>query len=87
MTFERDVAAALQMEAAHRKRLFAKGLGWGGLTVAILWFTGDQIGMNPLALIKGANHMWDFITLRRANDVSFARCADRSAWCSSSLTW
>jgi phosphonate transport system permease protein len=62
MTFERDVAATLQMEAAHRKRRFAKGLGWGVLTTAVLWFTADQIGMSPLALIEGADHMWDFLT-------------------------
>ena len=71
MTFERDVAATLQMEAAHRQRRFAKGLGWGGLTVAVLWFTADQIGMNPLALIKGADHMWDFLTRMFPPDLSY----------------
>ena len=71
MTFERDVAATLQMEAVHRQRRFAKGLGWGGLTVAVLWFTADQIGMNPLALIEGADHMWDFLTRMFPPDLSY----------------
>ena len=71
MTFERDGAATLQMEPAHRQRRFAKGLGWGGLTVAVLWFTADQIGMNPLALIKGADHMWDFLTRMFPPDLSY----------------
>jgi len=71
MTFERDVAATLKMEAAYRHRRFAKGLGWGGLTVAVLWFTADQIGMNPLALIEGADHMWDFLTRMFPPDLSY----------------
>jgi phosphonate transport system permease protein len=71
MTFERDVAATLQMEAAHRKSRFVKGLGWGGLTVAVLWFTADQIGMNPIALIKGADHMWDFLTRMFPPDLNY----------------
>ena len=71
MTFEQAVATTLQTEAAHRQRRFAKGLGWGGLTVAVLWFTADQIGMNPLALIKGADHMWDFLTRMFPPDLSY----------------
>lgn len=71
MTFERDVAATLQMEAAHRHRRLAKGLGWGGLTAAVLWFTADQIGMNLLALIEGADHMWDFLTRMFPPDLSY----------------
>ena len=71
MTFERDVAVTLQMEAVRRQRRFVKGLGWGGLTVAVLWFTGDQIGMNPIALIEGADHMWDFITRMFPPDLSY----------------
>jgi phosphonate transport system permease protein len=59
------------MEAAHRQRRFAKGLGWGGLTVAVLWFTADQIGMHPIALIKGADHMWDFLTRMFPPDLNY----------------
>ncbi|MCP4247184.1 MAG: hypothetical protein GY778_09055, partial [bacterium] len=70
-TFEQDVAATLQLEAAHRRVRFAKGLGWGGLTAAVLWFTADQIGMKPLALIEGADHMWDFITRMFPPDLSY----------------
>ena len=71
MTFERDIAATLEIDSAHHQRRFAKGLGWGGLTVAVLWFTADQIGMNPLALIKGADHMWDFLTRMFPPDLSY----------------
>jgi len=71
MTFERDVAATLQMVAAHRQSRFVKGLGWGGLTIAVLWFTADQIGMSPLALIEGADHMWDFLTRMFPPDLNY----------------
>ena len=71
MTFEQAVATTLQTEAAHRQRRFAKGLGWGGVAAAVLWFTADQIGMNPLALIKGADHMWDFLTRMFPPDLSY----------------
>ena len=71
MPFEQAVAATLQTEAAHRQRRFAKGLGWGGVAAAVLWFTADQIGMNPLALIKGADHMWDFLTRMFPPDLSY----------------
>ena len=71
MAFEREVAATLQIEAVHRRQRFAKGLGWGGGTVAVLWFTADQIGMRPLALIEGADHMWDFLTRMFPPDLSY----------------
>ena len=71
MTFERDVAATLQTEAAHRRHRFVKGLGWGVLVGGVLWFTANQIGMNPLALIKGADHMWDFPTRMFPPDLSY----------------
>ena len=71
MAFEREVAATLQIEAVHRRQRFAKGLGWGGLTVAVLWFTADQIGMRPLALIEGADHMWDFLTRMFPPDLGY----------------
>lgn len=71
MTFERDVAATLEIDAANRRRRFAKGLAWGGGTIAVLLFTADQIGLNPLALIKGANHMWDFLTRMFPPDLSY----------------
>ena len=71
MTFERDVAATLEIDSAHRRSRFSKGLGWGGVTIAVLWFTGDQIGMNPFALIEGADHMWDFLTRMFPPDLSY----------------
>ena len=71
MTFERDVAATLEIDFAHRRSRFAKGLVWGGVTLGVLWYTGDQIGMNPLALIEGADHMWDFITRMFPPDLSY----------------
>ena len=71
MTFEKAVAATLQTEAAHRQRRFAKGLGWGGVAAAVLWFTADQIGLNPVALIKGTDHMWDFLTRMFPPDLNY----------------
>jgi phosphonate transport system permease protein len=71
MTVERNVAVTLQLVAANRKRRFAKGLGWGGLTAIVLWFTADQIGMNPLALIEGADHMWDFLSRMFPPDLNY----------------
>ena len=70
-TFERGVDATLQMEAAHRRRRLVKGLGWGVLVGGVLWFTANQIGMNPLALIEGADHMWDFLTRLFPPDLNY----------------
>ena len=71
MTFERGVDATLQMEAAHRRHRLVKGLGWGVLVGGVLWFTANEIGMNPLALIAGADHMWDFLTRLFPPDLNY----------------
>ncbi|CAB1076906.1 Phosphonate ABC transporter permease protein PhnE (TC 3.A.1.9.1) [Olavius algarvensis Delta 1 endosymbiont] len=70
-TSERNVAATIQLEAARRKRWFAKALGLGVLTAIVLWFTADRIGMSPLALIRGADHMWDFIIRMFPPDLKY----------------
>jgi phosphonate transport system permease protein len=65
------VAAALQLEAIHRRRRFVKTLGWGSLTLAVLWFTAREIGLDPFALITGADHMWDFLTRMFPPDLNY----------------
>ncbi len=70
-TIDESVAAALQLEAIHRRRRFVKALGWGSLAAAVLWFTAREIGLNPFALIQGADHMWDFLDRMFPPDLSY----------------
>ncbi len=70
-TIDESVAAALQLEAIRRRRRLVKALGWGSLALAVLWFTAREIGLNPFALIQGADHMWDFLTRMFPPDLSY----------------
>ena len=70
-TIDESVAAALQLEAIHRRRRLVKALGWGSLAGAVLWFTAREIGLNPFALVQGADHMWDFLTRMFPPDLSY----------------
>lgn len=70
---EQTIEAALQQEADRRQWRFMKGLGWAVGATTVLWFTATQIGMNPIALIKGADHMWDFLTRLLPPDLSYMR--------------
>ena len=70
-TVDESVAAALQLEAIRRRRRLVKALGWSGLALAALWFTANEIGLNPFALVQGADHMWDFLTRMFPPDLSY----------------
>ncbi len=61
-TFESAVAATRAQEAQRRARRTTKALIWGVAVVAVLWFAGAQIGLNPLALVKGLPFMADFFS-------------------------
>lgn len=61
-TLEAAVALGLAEAARLKARRFAKGLGWAAAAIAVLWFTGAQIGMNPIALAKGIPFMADFLS-------------------------
>ncbi|MFQ6022087.1 MAG: phosphonate ABC transporter, permease protein PhnE [Acidiferrobacterales bacterium] len=70
---EHAIEAALQQEADRRWRRRVKGLGWAVVTTAVLWFTAIQIGMNPVAMVRGADHMWDFLTRMFPPELSYLR--------------
>jgi phosphonate transport system permease protein len=59
---ETTVSAALGEESNRRAQRLMKALMWGVGTIAVLWFTGAQIGMNPAALVKGVPFMADFFS-------------------------
>lgn len=61
-TFEAAVAGALGTEAELRARRLARALMWAAAAIGVLWFTGAQIGMSPLALVKGVPFMADFFS-------------------------
>jgi phosphonate transport system permease protein len=61
-TFEHAVGAGLHEESYRRRRRAVKAAGWTALVAVVLWYTGSQIGMNPLAIINGLPYMWDFLT-------------------------
>lgn len=60
--FARAVAVALEAESRHQRRQLVVAVVWAIPIVAILWFTGRQIGMNPIAIVSGLPYMWDFLT-------------------------
>lgn len=61
-TFEAAVSGALAEESQRRARRLGRTLIWAVAVVAVLWFTGAQIGMNPIALVKGIPFMADFFS-------------------------
>jgi phosphonate transport system permease protein len=61
-TFEAAVSAALSEESQRRGRRLGKALIWATAAIAVLWFTAAQIGMSPLALVKGIPFMADFFS-------------------------
>jgi phosphonate transport system permease protein len=65
------VAQALGEESRRRGKRFVKALAWGALAVAVLWFTGAQIGMNPAALARGVPFMADFFSRMFPPDLSY----------------
>ena len=62
LTFEAAVAGALAEESQRRGKRLGSALIWAAAAVAVLWFTGTQIGMSPIALVKGIPFMADFLS-------------------------
>jgi phosphonate transport system permease protein len=56
------VAAVLAEEAQRRAQRLTRALLWGLLAAGVLWFTARQIGLNPVALARGAPFMADFFS-------------------------
>ena len=75
---DESVAAALQLESVRRRRRLVKALGWTSLALAVLWFTANAIGLNPIALAKGRVHMWDFLTRMFPPDLSYIQFLGRA---------
>lgn len=61
-TLEAAVSGGLAEAARLQARRFAKGLAWAAAAIAVLWFTGAQIGMNPVSLVRGIPFMADFFS-------------------------
>ena len=61
-TFDAAVSGALAQESQLRARSLTKAAIWTVAVIAVLWFTGAQIGMNPIALAKGIPFMADFLS-------------------------
>ena len=70
--FERAVAAALEAESRHQRRQLALAVAWAIPIVGVLWFTGRQIGMNPIAIVSGLPYMWDFLTRMFPPEIEYA---------------
>jgi len=54
-------AVLAQIEQRRNQRL-TRALLWGTGAIAVLWFTAAQIGLSPIALLKGAPFMADFFS-------------------------
>lgn len=54
--------AVLAEEAQRHTQRLTKALLWGTGAAAVLWFTAAQIGLSPVALVKGAPFMADFFS-------------------------
>jgi len=72
-TFERAVAAGLAGEALRRRRRAGTAVLWAIPCLAVLWFTGHQIGMNPGAIVRGLPYMWDFLTRMFPPELSYVQ--------------
>jgi phosphonate transport system permease protein len=69
-TFEAAVSNALVRESQRRKQGLTRAAIWTVAAVAVLWFTGAQIGMSPIALAKGIPFMADFFSRMFPPDLS-----------------
>jgi phosphonate transport system permease protein len=70
-TFDAAVSSALAQESQHQSRRLTRGLIWFAAAIAVLWFTGAQIGMNPAALLKGVPFMVDFLSRMFPPDLAY----------------
>lgn len=70
-TLDPVVAGTLSRTEALRSRRLMKAAGWGVLGLAVLSFSGNQIGMNPVAIVRGVPFMWDFFTRLFPPDLGY----------------
>ena len=61
-TFEAAVSGVLAQESERRMRRVTRAAIWIAASGAVLWFTAAQIGLNPVALVKGVPFMLDFFS-------------------------
>lgn len=61
-TFDAAVASALAQEGERRTRRATRAAIWIAASIAVLWFTAAQIGLNPAALARGVPFMLDFFS-------------------------
>ena len=61
-TFDAVVAGMLAEESQRQLGRAKRAMIWAAAAIAVLWFTGAQIGMNPVALVKGIPFMADFFS-------------------------
>ena len=62
LAFEAAVANTLAEASRQRGKRLVGALIWAAAAIAVLWFTAAQIGMNPVALVKGIPFMADFFS-------------------------
>ena len=62
LAFEAAVANTLAEASRQRGKRLVRSLIWAAAAIAVLGFTGAQIGMNPIALVKGMPFMADFFS-------------------------
>lgn len=78
LTFEAGVANALAEESQRRGKRLGRTSIWAVAAVAVLWFTGAQIGMSPIALVKGIPFMADFFSRMFPPDLGHLRLLGRA---------
>ncbi len=61
-TLEAAISSGLAQASRVQSRRLRRGLAWAAAAIAVLWFAGAQIGMNPWALLKGFPFMADFLS-------------------------
>ena len=65
------VAGVLQQADLRRGRRRLSALTWAVPVAAVLAFSASQIGINPVAVVRGLPFMWDFLTRMLPPDLSY----------------
>ncbi len=73
LAFDAAVTSTLAEASRQRGARLVRALIWAAAAIAVLWFTGAQIGMNPVALLKGMPFMADFFSRMFPPDLSHLR--------------
>jgi phosphonate transport system permease protein len=71
LTLDAAVAASLRQAAAARARRLLRAVPAGALALAVIAYAGSQIGMNPIAVVRGIPFMWDFLTRLFPPDLGY----------------